>query len=126
MKLFKEEGNNHYKNQRYKEASYFYQKVIIYGDYTFPEEEKDCKIMEELLQQANCNLGMCLVKAGEWESARVNFNEASKGRNKKVKAKGFYWLTKYYLRVGKLEEAVKTIYSIKEMGTPYNDCVSEL
>ena len=68
--------------------------------------------MDELLQQANCNLGMCLVKANEWETARVNFNEASKGKNAKVKAKAFYWLAKYYLRVAKSEEAVKAIRNI--------------
>ena len=74
MKIFKEEGNNHFKNERYKEASYFYQKVIIYGDYTFPEKEQDCEVMDQLLQQANCNLGMCLVKVDEWETAKTNFN----------------------------------------------------
>ena len=36
MRFFKEEGNNHYKNSRFKDAAYFYEKTIIYGDYTFP------------------------------------------------------------------------------------------
>lgn len=36
MRKFKDEGNDHYKNQRFKEATYLYQKVIVYSDYTFP------------------------------------------------------------------------------------------
>ena len=46
MKFFKEEGNNHYKNQRYKEATYFYQKAIIYSDYTFPDNPQDTDTMD--------------------------------------------------------------------------------
>jgi hypothetical protein len=38
MRFFKEEGNNHYKNNRFQDAAYFYQKTIIYGDYTFPDQ----------------------------------------------------------------------------------------
>ena len=44
--MFKEEGNNHYKNGRFQEATYFYQKAIIYGDYTFPEDENSCNVMD--------------------------------------------------------------------------------
>ena len=36
MAYFKEQGNNKYKEHKYDEAAYFYNKVIIYGDYTFP------------------------------------------------------------------------------------------
>jgi hypothetical protein len=34
----------------------------VYGDYTFPDTEKEKKEFNELLQQANCNLGMTLMK----------------------------------------------------------------
>jgi hypothetical protein len=37
MEFFKQEGNNHYRNGRFREAGYCYQKVVVYGDYTFPE-----------------------------------------------------------------------------------------
>lgn len=62
MVFFKEEGNNHYKNGRFSEACYFYQKTIIYGDYTFPENETDTATMDDLLQKTNCNLAICLIK----------------------------------------------------------------
>jgi tetratricopeptide (TPR) repeat protein len=105
MRFFKEEGNNHYKNQRYKEASYYYQKAIVYADYTFPETEEGVITMEELTQQANCNLGLSLVKMDEWETARNNLNEASKGRNLKIKSKALYWLAKYYIRASQHDKA---------------------
>lgn len=30
-------GNSRFKEKKYDEASYFYQKAIVYSDYTFPE-----------------------------------------------------------------------------------------
>lgn len=71
MLFFKQEGNNHYKNGRYQQASYCYQKVIIYGDYTFPDKEEDNVKMGELLQQANCNLALCLIKLNQWDKIKV-------------------------------------------------------
>lgn len=41
MKYFKEQGNNKYREQKFDEAAYFYQKVIIYSDYTFPEKSDE-------------------------------------------------------------------------------------
>jgi hypothetical protein len=67
MEFFKEEGNNHYKNQRFNEAMYFYQKVIIYADYTFPDNEAETAKMEALLQQSNCNLALSMIKLNKWK-----------------------------------------------------------
>ena len=36
MNYFKEQGNSNYREQKYEEAAYFYNKAIIYSDYTFP------------------------------------------------------------------------------------------
>lgn len=46
---------------------YFYQKVIIYGDYTFPENEAETAKMEALLQQSNCNLALSMIKLNKWK-----------------------------------------------------------
>lgn len=43
MEMFKNEGNNHYTNGRFAEAGTCYQKVIVYGDYTFPKEPAQVK-----------------------------------------------------------------------------------
>ena len=69
MRNFKDEGNKHFKGKRYQEAAHYYHKIIIFSDYTFPEEEKQQKEMEEVVQQASCNLGMALVKLGERKKA---------------------------------------------------------
>ena len=84
---------------------YFYQKVIIYGDYTFPENEAETARMEALLQQSSCNLALSMIKLNRWRQARTNIIEATKGKNLSVKAKAHYWLTKYYLKEGQLEQA---------------------
>lgn len=38
MEYFKELGGNSFKEKKYDEALYYYQKAIIYSDYTFPEK----------------------------------------------------------------------------------------
>ena len=53
--------------------------------------------MEQLVQQTNCNLAICLIKLDQWDKARENLFEASKGKDLKTKSKALYWLTKYYL-----------------------------
>ena len=59
MAMFKQNGNEKYKEKSYEQAAYFYNKVIIYSDYTFPQKEEDQKNMDLLVQQANINLAMC-------------------------------------------------------------------
>jgi tetratricopeptide (TPR) repeat protein len=100
MQFFKEEGNNHYKNQRYSEALYFYQKAIIYADYTFPENAAETEKMEALLQQANCNMALSLIKLDRCEEAKTNLTEALKGKSTAIASKGYYWLAKLHLRKG--------------------------
>ena len=68
--------------------------------------------MDELLQQSNCNLALCLIKMDKWEEARVNLMESSKGKSLKVKSKALYWLTKYYLRKAELNKAKETIKAL--------------
>lgn len=40
IRYFKEMGNTTFRDGKYEEASYFYQKAIVYADYTFPESDK--------------------------------------------------------------------------------------
>jgi hypothetical protein len=65
--------------------------------------------MDLLVQQANMNLAICLIKQNEWKKALVNLNEASKisnkendDKNKKLavntQKKAYYWLTKYHIK----------------------------
>jgi hypothetical protein len=77
---------------------YFYQKVIIYGDYTFPDNEAETNRMDALLQQSNCNLALSMIKLNKWQEAKINLIEATKGKNTSIKAKANYWLSKYYLK----------------------------
>lgn len=98
MAFFKLEGNGHYNNARFSEASYFYQKAIIYGDYTFPDTKEEQSQMEELLQQSNCNMALCLIKLNQWEKIKIHLNETIKGSNAKLKSKGMYWLAKCHMR----------------------------
>lgn len=62
MEYFKNLGNAKFKENSYGEALYFYQKTIIYGDYTFPDLPIDLHHMELLLGQANMNSAICYIK----------------------------------------------------------------
>lgn len=69
--------------------------------------------MDELVQQSNCNLALCLIKMNKWEETKYNLIEGSKGTNEKVKTKSLYWLAKYYIRTFQQKKAVETIDSLK-------------
>ena len=71
MCFFKEEGNARYRSKDYPDALHFYRKVIIYGDYTFPEHEQDTHTMNSLLQTAHCNSALCLIKVNQWDNAKI-------------------------------------------------------
>jgi hypothetical protein len=38
MRTFKDEGNQYFKNKQYREALHYYHKVVVFGDYTFPDK----------------------------------------------------------------------------------------
>ena len=80
MAYFKEQGNVHYKQEKYEEAAYFYNKVIIYGDYTFPETTQQENSYDLLLQQANMNLAICFIKTNKWEQVDPYLREAEKAK----------------------------------------------
>lgn len=105
-------GNASFKEKKFDEAAYFYQKAIIYSDYTFPEEQGQLNEMEILVQQSNMNMAICLIKKDNWSKAIINLREAAKGPNAEkdpklrktvmnTRKKSHYWMTKYYISQGK-------------------------
>lgn len=61
--------------------------------------------MQELVQSANCNMGIALNKIGENRKAIDYFSQAIKGPLQKISIKGRYWLVKNYLMFGEFEKA---------------------
>lgn len=61
--------------------------------------------MEELVQSANCNMGIALNKIGENRKAIDNFNQAIKGPLKKITIKARYWLAKNHIMFGEFKKA---------------------
>jgi len=53
--------------------------------------------MDELIQQANCNLGIILIKLKDLKNSQERFMQAIKGPSKKLMIKGYYWLTKSHI-----------------------------
>ena len=78
MRYFKEKGNEKYKEGKYSEASYFYQKTIVYADYTFPDKKQLIAEMELLTQQSNMNFAICMIKLGNWDKIGINLAEAAR------------------------------------------------
>lgn len=56
--------------------------------------------MQSLLQAANMNLAICLIKLDNWNKLEVYLNEAMKGPSLKIKSKAFYFMAKYQIRKG--------------------------
>ena len=52
--------------------------MIIYGDYTFPENKIHVYQMELLIGQANINSAICQIKIKEWAKSEVHIRETIK------------------------------------------------
>lgn len=95
---------------------YFYNKAIVYADYTFPENDQQRQQMDTLLAQVNVNMGICHCKRAEWNKALIFFQEAIKvcdyEHNHALvgsKKKALYWLVKCKIKDGKFDQAEKPI-----------------
>lgn len=93
---------------------YFYQKVIIYSDYTFPQKQLDIADMELLVKQANVNMAICLIKQNKWAKALSFLNEGAKEDSCEkfeklrklalsTKKKAYYWLIKCQIKEGNFD-----------------------
>lgn len=127
MRYFKQQGNQMYGEQRYEEACYFYQKAIIYADYTFPEDGAQIAEMELLTQQSNINLAICLIKQQKWDKVEMHLREAArKGeesekdpltqhKSAKTRAKAYYWHCKYFIHKACLEKAAQMVDQLQQL-----------
>jgi hypothetical protein len=61
--------------------------------------------MDELLQQANCNLGITLIKLNQSKKSKDKFTETIKGPSQKLVKKGYYWLVKCNIEEGNFDKA---------------------
>ncbi len=82
--------------------------------------------MEELVQQANCNLGMALVKLGLGKKGVGNFLQATKGPIRKIAIKAWYWLVKCYGQDGEFSKAREGLERLRSFGEDTMKEVEEL
>ncbi len=54
--------------------------------------------MDSLLQQANCNMAICLIKKNEWSKIDTYLRESAKGPNENIIKKALYWQAKKSIR----------------------------
>lgn len=54
--------------------------------------------MDLLLQQANSNLALCIIKSGKLKDAKINLLESTKGKNINIQSKGYYWLSRLFMQ----------------------------
>ncbi len=55
--------------------------------------------MDLILQQANCNLGITMVKLNSFKECLCRFVAATKGPTLKLRKKSVYWLAKVYIQM---------------------------
>ncbi|CAD8100466.1 unnamed protein product [Paramecium sonneborni] len=86
IEYFKQEGNLAFKNKEFDKAAYFYQKALVYFDYTFPEGDKEEQKYNLLLEQCNNNMAQCKLLQGNLDEAWNYSHQALKINPKNEKA----------------------------------------
>ncbi|CAD8169953.1 unnamed protein product [Paramecium pentaurelia] len=86
IEYFKQEGNVAFKNKEYDKAAYFYQKALVYFDYTFPEGDQEEQKYNLLLEQCNNNMAQCKLLQGCLDEAWNYSHQALKINPKSEKA----------------------------------------
>lgn len=71
--------------------------------------------MDELVQQASCNMAMALVKLNEIDKALENLIVAVKGPLVKTIKKSYYWMCKCYILKLDFVKAKQTIEKMKSL-----------
>ncbi len=75
--------------------------------------------MDLLLQQANSNLALCLIKSGKLKDAKINLLESTKGKDKHIRSKGYYWLSKLFIQQNNWTDALENINHLKKFDEQY-------
>lgn len=66
---FQREGRTYYREGQFFRAAAAYRKVIVYLNYTFPEEEPQRQVADTLRQSSLSNLAACKLKTGHFAEA---------------------------------------------------------
>lgn len=61
--------------------------------------------MNELVQSANCNMGIAMGKLSEHRKGMDYFKQAMKGPLDKIRIKANYWLIKTHIKFGEFTQA---------------------
>ncbi|KAK9172426.1 TPR repeat family protein [Cryptosporidium meleagridis] len=85
IRLFCDEGNIKYKDNKIEEAILEYKNALIYVDYTFPENKNLEEEYNQLITRINLNLSACFLKISEFNMAILHCNNVLKNDPNNIK-----------------------------------------
>ncbi|KAL3127945.1 hypothetical protein ChUKH1_02850 [Cryptosporidium hominis] len=107
IRLFCDEGNIKYKDNKIEEAILEYKNALIYVDYTFPENKNLEEEYNQLITRINLNLSACFLKINEFNMAMLHCNNVLKNDPNNIKA--LYRLTQAYINIYEFNKAIEII-----------------
>jgi tetratricopeptide (TPR) repeat protein len=106
--MFREEGNEKYKNRDYEASAGEYTRALMYLDYTFGESEEQSDLVDIERFKCHLNLAAVYLELGLHRKA-VNEGRIAISLNSKS-CKAYYRRGVAHLRLGELDEAQKDLY----------------
>ncbi|KAH7649104.1 hypothetical protein FG379_003669 [Cryptosporidium bovis] len=111
IKMFCEDGNKLFNQNKIEEAISEYKNAIIYIDYTFPVSNSPDEIeYNNLIIRTHSNLSACFLKLNEYNMTILHCKHVLKYDQNNLKA--YYRLAKAHIGLYKYDEAISIIDSV--------------
>ncbi|KAK6587582.1 hypothetical protein RS030_91527 [Cryptosporidium xiaoi] len=111
IRMFCEDGNKLFNQNKIEEAISEYKNAIIYIDYTFPVSNSPDEIeYNNLIIRTHSNLSACFLKLNEYNMTILHCKHVLKYDQNNLKA--YYRLAKAHIGLYKYDEAISIIDSV--------------
>ena len=106
-KMFKIQGDDFLKQQKYDEAINIYEKGLLQLFYTFSDDKAEDEMIDKIKEGMNLNCSFCKIKQEKYEEATQYLNEAM--RVNKENLKTLYRMGFCHFKLEKFDEAKNDI-----------------
>ena len=113
VRLFREEGNDGFKNKNFHDAIAAYKRAIVYLDYTIGETDQENDEADKERCKCYLNLAACTLEVEDLSSA-INYCRLAIQLDSE-NSKGYYRRGMAYLRKGDLNEAQNDFYKAMKL-----------
>ena len=106
-KMFKIQGDDFLKQQKYEEAINIYEKGLLQLFYTFSDDKAEDELIDKIKEGMNLNCSFCKIKQEKYEEATQYLNEAM--RVNKENLKTLYRMGFCHFKLEKFDQAKNDI-----------------